>query len=181
MKDFLKKIKLIDTLTVTVDDVTKSEFVSKFKPHVDEGDIGIFSGLFEVFSSSKNQYKGEVSYDGFKIRKRRKIFDTNRNFAIATATYRQSNDKLFIETEINGGGYYLLPLYLFLFIFYIAVVGIFISTESPEGGFPGFAIPFLVVHALLMFGVPYFFMRRSVKKMKHDLERELFFIIKKSM
>jgi len=40
------------------------------------------------------------------------------------------------------------------------------------------AVPFLFIHAAFMFGIPYFMMRRSVKRMKHDLEREFYYMTK---
>lgn len=178
MKEFLKKIKLIEYLTTEIE-IQKNEFVLKFSQHVDEGNIGAFSSPFEAFSSSKNEYKGQVRFEGFKIKRRRKFFDSNMNLAVATGTYRQSNEKLIIETEINGFNGIMIPFYLFTFIFYSIFVGIFFNTETFEGNGAGFALPFIFIHAAFMFGVPYFMMRRSTKRMKHELEREFYYITKK--
>jgi len=73
MKDFLIKLKIIDFLTTELE-IEKNEFVAKFRQHVDEGSTGIFSDSFDVFSSSKNEYKGHVSYQDFKIKRRREFF-----------------------------------------------------------------------------------------------------------
>jgi preprotein translocase subunit YajC len=51
--------------------------------------------------------------------------------------------------------------------------------DNIEGNGAQFAIPFIFIHAVFMFGIPYFMMRRSARKMKHDLEREFFYLTKK--
>lgn len=178
MKEFLKKIKLIDILTLELDS-TKSEFISRFKPHVDEGDIGIFSSFFEVFSSSKNEYKGTVGYDGFKIRKRKKFFDTNKQLTIITGKYRQNHDKLIIEAEVNGFPPIIMLFYLFLVVFFIIFISIMLSFKGSESMNKAIMIPMFLLYMLAMLGLPYIFMRRSVKKTMHSFERELFYIANK--
>ena len=85
MKEFLKKIKLIDHFTTEVP-LERSQFVSRFEKQVDYGDLDMFSDMFEVFSSSKNEYKGHVNNEGFKIKRRRKLFDMNS--AVASGEFR---------------------------------------------------------------------------------------------
>ncbi|TXE02275.1 hypothetical protein [Algoriphagus aquimarinus] len=178
MKGFLIKIKLLEHLTTEIE-IQKNEFVSNFKKHVDEGDTGIFSDTFDIFSSSKNEYKGHVGYDGFKIKRRRKFFDTNMNLAVARGTYRQKSEKLVIETEINGFSGMMIPFYLLGLVFYTIFIGVLFMADNIEGNEAGFALPFIFIHAVFMFGLPYFMMRRSTKRMMHDLEREFYYMTKK--
>ena len=178
MKEFLKKIKLIEHLKTDIE-IQKTEFVSKFRQQGDEGSTGIFSDTFDVFSSSKNEYKGQVGYEGFKIKRRRKFFDMNMNLAVASGTYRQNNEKLIIETEINGFSGMMIPFYLFAIVFYSIFIGAFFMADNIEGNGDGFALPFIFIHAAFMFGIPYFMMRRSTKRMKHELEREFYYMTKK--
>jgi hypothetical protein len=178
MKEFLKKIKLIEYLTTEIE-IQKNDFVSNFSKNVDEGSTGVFSSPFEAFSSSKNEYKGQVGYDGFKIKRKRKFFDTNMNLAIASGIYRQNNEKLIIETEINGFSGMMIPFYLFALVFYSIFIGSFFMADNIEGNGAGFALPFIFIHAAFMFGLPYFMMRRGTKRMKHELEREFFYMTKK--
>ncbi len=178
MKEFLKKIKLIEHLTTDIE-IQKNEFVSKLKQHVDQGSTGMFSDTFDFFSSSENEYKGQVGYEGFKIKRRRKIFDMNMNLAVASGTYRQNNEKLIIETEINGFNGMMIPFYVFAILFYSIFIGAFFMTDNFEGNGAGFALPFIFIHAAFMFGIPYFIMRRSTKRMKHELEREFYYMTKK--
>ncbi|AUC15859.1 hypothetical protein BTO06_12165 [Tenacibaculum sp. SZ-18] len=177
MKELLKKLKLIDYLQTELI-IQKNDFVNKLRNHVDEGSTGIFSDTFDVFSSSKNEYKGEVSFNGFKIKRRRKFFDMNMNMAVAKGTYSQKDDKLIIDTEINGFHGMMIPFYIFCIIIYgVFIVG-FLSADEIGGNAPGFAFPFIIIHAAFMMGIPYFIMKRSTKRLKHELEREFFYLTK---
>jgi len=178
MKRFLEKIKLIEHLTTELE-IQKNEFINNFRNYVDKGDIGYLSGVFDIFSSSKNEFKGQVGYDNFKIKKRRKFFDMDMNLAIAKGTYRQKGNNLIIETEINGFSGMMIPFYILLIIFYsIFVFGFFMADNNNDSD-QFFFVPFIFIHAFFMFGIPYFIMRRSTKKMKHELEREFYYMTKK--
>ena len=68
--------------------------------------------------------------------------------------------------------------YGFALIFY--AVFFFSFTAVSSMGNEGFiALPFLLFHMLLMFGIPYFMMRRSVKILEQELEREIHFVVSK--
>jgi hypothetical protein len=177
MKAFLEKLKLIDHLTTELE-IQKDTFVSKLKASVDEGDTGLFFNTFEAFSSSKNEYKGHVGSDGFKIRRRRRLFDMNINLAVAQGTYKQTDNHLIIETEINSYGSMIIPIYAILLVFYAIFIISFFTADNVEGIMSGFALLFILMHAAFMFGIPYFMMRRSVSKLKYQLEREFHYLTK---
>ena len=178
MKEFLEKIRLIEHLTTEVE-IQKSEFVATLERNVDKGGLDFFSDAFDVFSSSKNEYKGHVGPAGFKIKKRRRLFDMHMSLAVASGSYRQRDEKLVIETEINGFSGIMIPFYLFAILFYSIFIVAFIFTDGIKGDTSWFALPFILLHAAFMFGIPYFIMRRSAKRMKHDLEREFYYLTKK--
>lgn len=180
MKEILKKLKLIGHQTTELE-VSKNEFVSRFQQHVDQGSTSTLSSMFEAFSSGKNEYKGYVSSNGFRIRRKRKLFDMNMNFALATGEFRAKNNLLVITTEVNGFHGMMIPFYIFITIFYLIFILGFSFTAFPEegNGPMALAIPFVLVHAAFMYGMPYFIMRRSVSRMKHELEREFFYMTKK--
>ncbi len=159
-------------------DIQKSQFVSKFSQIVDEGSTGFFFDTFDIFTSSENEYKGQVGIEGFKIKRRRKLFDMGMNLAVARGTYRQDNEKLIIETEINGFSGIMIPFYVFAIIFYSIFIAGFLMSDNFDGNGAGFALPFIFIHAALMFGIPYFVMRRSAKRMKYELEREFYYMTK---
>lgn len=177
MKDFLKKLKLIDYLRIELE-VSKQGFVNRLKENVDEGGTGIFSDPFEGFSSSKNEYKGHVGLNNFKIKRRKRLFDVNMNMAVASGTFEQREDKLIINTEINGFTGAMIPFYIFLIIFYLIFITSFLMVDNIEGGMEFFIFPFIIVHAIFMLGFPYLMMRRSVSKMKYELERDFFYMTK---
>lgn len=174
MKEFLKRLKLIDRMTTTLQ-TSKVEFFNRLNEVTDAGSTGMMSDTFDVFSSSKNEFKGQVNFDSFKIKRKRRFFDSNMNLAVANGTFAESNGKLTIETEIIGFNNFFIVFYVFLIIFYsIFIFGFLFSSKS--GGF--IALPFILLHGAFMFGVPYFMMRRSVKRLKYELEREFFYLTK---
>jgi hypothetical protein len=171
MKEFLRKIKLVDWLTTELH-ISKNEFINNLNAIIDQGDTGLFT--FEMLSSGENELVGRIDYYGFKIRRRRRFFDTNMNFAIAKGTFEEQNGALKIETEINGFSGFFIPYYLFLIII-CTILFWGISTSSND-----FFLSFILFFfALLMLGIPYLIMRRSVKRLKYELEREFYYLTKR--
>lgn len=175
MKDFLIKMKLIDHLTTNLP-MDKSNFIKRLSSITDEGGTGVFSNPFEMFSSSKNEFKGEVNYDGFTIKRKKRFFDKSANMAVANGTLHESNGQLTVETEINGFNNFFIVFYIFLIVFYSIFIIVGFTISDNNVGF--FMIPFLLLHGTFMFLIPYFMMKRSVKKLKYELEREFFYLTK---
>lgn len=176
MKDFLRKIKLVDSFTTEIE-IEKSVFVNTFRKYVDEGSTGLWFSSFEAFSSSKNEFKGNVGFDGFKIRRRSRLFDMNGAMAIAQGTFRQKDNVLVIDTEINGFHGMFIPYYLFVSVFY--AIFIVMTILGGNNFMPFFIFPFIIIHAAFIFGIPYLIMRRSTRRMKYDLEREFYYMTRK--
>ena len=101
----------------------------------------------------------------------------NMSLATAEGTFKQVDNKVIIETEINGFHGIFIPYYIFVPIFYLIFIIGFAFADSPQELW--FFIPFIIIHAMFMLGFPYFFMRRSVNRMKYELERDLYFMIRK--
>ena len=179
MKEFLRKIKLLDQLTSEIQ-IDRNLFVQRFEQQIDHADIGVFSDFFDAFSRSKNEYRGHLNYDGFKIKRKTKFFDMNMNSAVATGVFEQKNDHLVIKTEINGFHGMMIPFCIFIILFYlIFIFGFLYSAFSGQSdGNLVFFVPFIIIHAAFTFGIPYFMMRRSTGRMKHELEREFFYMTK---
>jgi hypothetical protein len=125
MKEFLKRIKLIDYLTVNLE-LSKKDFVERLSSIVDEGSIGIFPSPLELFSSSKNEYVGKVKSDGFRIRRKGRFGDTNQNISVAKGTLSEQNGQLTIETEINGfnifWAFFMVLMLIFFSVFFIVIL-----------------------------------------------------------
>ncbi len=175
MKSILEKLKLTDHLTTELV-IDKQDFVKRFISNIDQGDTGVFFSAFEVFSSSNNQYKGTVSFDTFKIRRRRRFFDMNTSLAIAEGKFTQKENVLVIESTISGFRGVFIPFIVFLVFFYVVFIISFIVSDAP-GNKGWFIIPFLF-HAALMLGIPYLMMRRGVSRLKYELERDLYYMTK---
>lgn len=178
MSDFLRKLKLIENTTIELN-ISKMDFIKKFRANVEYSDLNFtpFEG-FEAFSSSRFEYKGNATDRGFILKKRRKLFDTNYSFAKATGKFIEHTDKLVIETEINS-----FRRIMYVFLAFIILFDTFFIIGAIFGGnnvLPFFIFPFILIHALFMIGIPYFVMRRSVKRMIYDLERDFHYWVTKN-
>ncbi len=174
MDDFLTRLKLKHTIAIDLP-ITKSEFVERFKKVVDHGTLDPFSEIFDVFSRSKNIYKGSVSLDRFRIKRKRKFFDMHMNLAIAEGRFDSKNDAVKITGIINGFRGMMLPFFIFIIAVYLFIFLMIFFSES-WNDFPFEMIPFILIHATFMLGIPYAMMRGSAKNLKHDLEREFYFL-----
>ncbi|WP_341227117.1 hypothetical protein [uncultured Arcticibacterium sp.] len=177
MREFLKKIKLLDYLDTELE-IGKKDFVIRLSRIVDIGRIDIISDSFDVFISSKNKYKGEVSSDGFRIKRRKRLFEMNNGLAVATGSFTQYESKLMVHTEINGFHKIMILFLGVVFLFYALFFIDFFVSGDIRNDFQGYILPLMFIHAVFMLGVPYFLIRRSVMKLKHELEREFFYLTK---
>jgi hypothetical protein len=174
MKNFLKKIKLIDHLSTELP-ISKDQFIEKLSNIIDHGGIGTVSSAFEAFSGSSNELRGRISTEGFELKRKRKLFDTKLNSAIAKGVFIPGNGKLSIETEINGFSSYMIFIFCFATFIYLLIF-IFLFSSSTKDTL--IAAPFVLIHAAFMYLIPYFMMHRSVSRLKYDLEREFFYLTK---
>ncbi len=178
MNEFLKKLKLIDRFTVELE-VERYFFVDRLTSVVDPGDTGTLFSSFEGFSSSKKEYKGRVGDNAFEIRRRKRLFDMNMGSAIAKGEWRQRDNHLIIETEINSFNNFFILFYGILLVVYGFGILATLLAENAEDGNNLLAligVPFLLLHAAFMFGIPYMVMRNSTKRMKYDLTREFHYL-----
>lgn len=176
MKSILERLRLVDHLTTEIP-IEKKDFIDKLTRNVDQGDIGIFLSAFEAFSSSKNEYKGTVTFDSFKIRRRRRLFDMNLGLVVAEGSFRQKDNILVVEATIRGFQGIFIPFLLFIAFFYVAFIISFIVSGT-QGSTGWFFIPFIFIHAAMMLGIPCYIMRRGVSRMKYELERDFYYITK---
>lgn len=172
MNEFIKKIGLLGNLRMELP-IDRTDFVKTLKGNVDPAQ----SDFFDVFSSSKNVYKGGVTNESFAIRRRRRLFDMNMNWAKSTGKISQTNDKLILDIEINSFHFMIIPfVFVAVLIYSIAIVSIL--TVDMGGTEASWALPFLFIHAAFMFGIPYFILRRSLRLARYDIERDIYFMMK---
>jgi hypothetical protein len=173
MNNILRKIGLLDSMKVELE-IDKKEFVKILKANVDENK----SDFLDVFSSSKNNYKGVVSYDSFEIKRKHRLFDMNMNFAKVMGKFKQKENNLLIDMNINAFQGKMMVMFIFMLLFYTIFIIGFSFAENVDGNAAGIALPFIFIHALFMFGIPYLMSRRSVSRMKYEIERDLYFMLK---
>ncbi|MFK8163879.1 MAG: hypothetical protein AB8H12_15645 [Lewinella sp.] len=175
MDKFLEKYKLLDYHTTELE-IDKMEFVRRLRQAVDDGSTSAIANPFEAFSSSDNDYIGQVTTEGFEFRKRRKMFEPNFNMAFVSGKFNQDRDRLVITSKINGLGKALKFFFIAISVFYIFMAAALLVVSTTDTDFPPFIILFLIPHAMLMFCIPFFMARYGVRRMKKELEREFHYI-----
>lgn len=179
-RKLLQDIKLIDSLRLELP-IEKNRFIENLKSTVEKGDVRYYSSFGDLFVKGKKHYRGEVTYEDFKIKKKSSMFENNMTMAVAKGTYQSSETGVTINVEINGFSKMMIPFYIMITVFYLIFISIMISTPSDDSGMSWIGLPFLILHAAFMFGIPYVIARRGVKRLKYDLERELYFLSQKDL
>lgn len=179
MEERLRKLKVIDDVEITLP-MMKSDFINKLKNSTEEGSTSSFFPLFEAFSGGDKLFKGSINGDNFKVRKHIRLYDKSRGGAIAKGKVTQDGDNIKISATINGFRKAMIFYYVFITLLYLFVLGSFIFSIEFEGiQIPIFVLPLVLIHALLMYMIPLYVMRKSVKNFKHDLEKDFFYFTKK--
>ena len=149
MNEFLKKLKLIDHFTVELE-VERYLFVDRLMSVVDPGDTGTLFSSFEGFGSSMKEYKGKVGDSGFEIRRRKRLFDMNMGSAIAKGNWRQRDNHLIIDNEINSFNNFFILFYgILIFVYGFGIMATLLAENTEDGN-----------NMLTLIGIPFcFFMR----------------------
>jgi hypothetical protein len=177
MEEFFRKYGLIDDLNFTLK-IDKQIFARKLADKVDTGSIGTMSGAFEGWESSNNDYKGQVNNNGFRIRRRKTFFQNNGlGLPIAEGKFTVDGDQLIVDTSIRVNTKFIVPILFVMGFVYLSFISFGVFSINDSEAF--FFLPFILLHMALMIGLPYYFMKRGVTRMKKDLERDFFFIASK--
>ena len=181
MEELLRKLKLKDNITITVP-IMKSDFVNQLRRNMDEGSTSTTFAFTEAFSSSKKNYIGTISGNEFELRKRMRFFEANKGGAIAKGKMQQEGENLIIDVEVNGFKksiiFFFIAITLF-YVFFIGTIGFATFMETESSNLPFFVIPFILLHAVMMYCIPIYVIRKSVKNIKNDLEKDFFYFTKK--
>jgi pilus assembly protein TadC len=172
MTDFLKQIGLHDQFQITLP-VSKSDFSKILLANLDKPQ----PGFFDLFSSSKNLYKGKIEIDSFEIKRKRKWFDSSARHLTVYGKFSSYHEQLTIDIELKPFKYALIPLAIALLIFYVAAFSVILIGEVPlptkllVGGF-------IIVHAIFMFSIPYVIFKKALRNTRYEIERDLHFMMK---
>lgn len=166
MNDYLKVLNLIQEINIELQ-ISKSDFTKKFKENVDEPNLGFEP--FEMFSSSKNNYKGNIGNTGFELEKRWKLFNPSYFITKATGIFTEETDRLTtkITIELQKKIFFFMGI---LALFYITSLTGFLYIDDISVLFA--MLPFILLYTALLLGIPYFIIKLSVKKMVSDLEKD---------
>ncbi len=177
MKEFLKKLKILEHFSTEIE-IEQAEFVSRLQNIVDNVGTGLFANAFEAFSANNKIYKGFVDFEGFKMKRRKTFFDSNMSLAKAEGTFSQNGKILVIEAEISGFTLDIKIMYTVVLVFLIAISTFLFVKGGKTHNPPISILPILIFQGIIFLVVPYFLMRKSVSRMKYELEREFFYLTK---
>ena len=172
--NLLKRLGLVDHLEFVLD-TDRHALAERLSLNV-ENDQSDFSDLF---SSSKCEYKGNVTANGFSIRRRKRWFDTSPAFCKVNGVFQDvgnNNGQVRVSVEINAFSGRVRLMTILIGIFY----GVAICATLGFGIFKDpkalFGLLGVVIHGFLMVGILYLVLRKSTRRMKYDIERDLFYI-----
>jgi len=174
MDKILKKVGLLTYCQFKLN-TDQGTFANKLNDIVENKSLDIFSDMGDVFSRNEKNYKGSVTHQGFEIRRKRKLFDMNMNFTKIKGTFEQNKDALQLNIELRAFHPFLTFYYVFLAIIYSIFLISFIFTGGFDGNY--FVLPFILVHALFMAGIPYLVLKRGLKKTLYEIEREFNYLV----
>ena len=177
MSALLKKMNLILPFKMELD-MSEREFRNRLRAIMFENTPGPFSDLDDIVQPDEVRYKGEIDEHSFSFIPKQNLLGTKQS-AVTKGTYREINDKLIIEGEVNGFSYWFLVLYLFSLIFYGTVASILIYNLGD--GWKSYLI-FTALFVAFYFGafmIHLYFFRKSTRVVKDEVERDLFYLTRK--
>ncbi len=116
------------------------------------------------------KYRGTINQDKFTIKRRLDFFDFDVIHAIINGKISEESNKTFITAEFAP------PFSQLFSLFFVFFISTFISLDliKESSNFIFAVLPFTITMIL------YFKLKHSLKKDKDDVERELYFILKKN-
>lgn len=154
--------------------INRVEFVRRLELLTESGNTTVLSDFMDNFSKSDKKFKGKIDLNEFKIKKRRKLFDTNFNCAVANGEIKENKDSLMIEIEIDGfanSKYLLFPVFLISLVFFLTI---FFSDSKIDSSiissFLKTVIFISIIYILLL--------KQNVKLLKDELENDFLWTLK---
>ncbi|HMK06721.1 MAG TPA: hypothetical protein VK476_04270 [Flavobacterium sp.] len=174
MAGFAETLKLVDNFTIDVD-LPKKDFVQKLSNIVYKGKGTGLNQSSNDFLKLTVIYKGTVGPDRFKIKRIRWFLDPHSNMAAAEGIISENNGRTRVDIEVSGLTPLFLAFYAFLFFVYFGGIAYFMFKYHEVV----YSAPILIAQGIVMAAFPYIIMRRSVHRLKYDLDREFFYLTKK--
>jgi hypothetical protein len=172
MENFLRKIGLIEEYSIEIP-IPVDKLVVKMNEIVDEDGYE----MFEMYSSSKNFYKGTVDSYGFKI-KNRLTFSNANSKSVVYGSFESKSESTKIDIQIIGFYLFMKIFYCLLICFWINSILIFFTNLNKLEDLDFALLPIMILFAFFSFIIPYYMMKSGVERMKHSLERDLYYLTK---
>ena len=178
INSLLRKVKLIENFNIETPLLT-TDLVKRMDIILHKDKSSFFVGDY----SSKSQFVGNVDVEGFEIRKSLINLGSDKVLVKAFGSFLDLKDKTKVNIEIIGFDPFMKFFYGGLSFFLILILSAFllsIFNSDFKNNIPNPEYAFLINLLLLiiLFLYTYYLMRKSMKNMRHDLERELHYLTK---
>ncbi len=156
--------------------IDATAFVQEFRKRVSHGNATNHFSMAELLSKNNKEFVGTIKDGSFSIRRRKQFFDFSNVYAKAEGNYAIVDGTLQIKIEIKAL-YFLILLYwaagaaallVFLFKEYQT------ATMTSEFLSSWYILPFFLI---VVYILPYIFLRNSITHLKITLQRELLTLI----
>ena len=169
MKNLIRKIHLVENLKIKLE-IDETEFIKKLESQVDETQ----SDFLDLFSRSKNKYKGMVFQNSFELKRKKRFSDSKANYAIATGTFEQADNNLIVTLEIKAFDEDVLNFSICGLLAFTLLINCILLFSKWEGHLGIYTIPFILILDSFLLGWPYILFRGSVKRMAFELKKDLY-------
>ncbi|OON70878.1 hypothetical protein [Hymenobacter sp. CRA2] len=166
----LRRLKIVQDTTLHLP-IEKELFVARLAAVTEQGySSPLFSAVHALRSSGK-EFTGDVGPDYFTIRRKASFSNPGLSAVTIRGTLLPADTGCAVELELDGFHLLYRMAYSLLALLYLFML-IYAVTSQPM------LLAALLLHIAIIGVMPYISMRRSVSKMKHNIERELFFLTK---
>ena len=163
----IKQLKLEDQFSIKTE-MDKTSFLSLLKDNIDE-DTGL--QFFESINPKLKPYKGFITPSGFKLKRRKRAFESNNDMARITGTLKSDLRHTEVITHIGYPELTLKAISGLMLLVYTVVLGVVLTVDLGE---TPVWMPLLIVgHFFLIFGILFFVLRYQIKTSTKKIRRFL--------
>ena len=174
MPSFFEQLGLLKELELTYE-VSQKTFIDLLEKNLDKDRYN----PFEVFTSSHFKYKGTIETDGFRVKKKRRLFDSKTGWISATGKLEEKGNKLSINLAIIGWNHYMTIVYVFILIYCVFAFSTWLDMNEMQSLTKWLFLLFIMLlHTALLLLAPIILLRKSVKSLAETLPKDLSHLVK---
>lgn len=163
----IQRLKLEDHFSIKME-MDKASFLRLLKDNIDE-DTG--PQFFESINPKLKPYKGFTSLNGFKIKRRRRAFESNNDMARITGTLKSDLRQTELITHIGYPELTLKAIAGLMLLVYTVVAAVVLTVDLGES--PSWMPLLIIGHFFLIFGILFFVLRYQIKTSTKKVRRFL--------